>query len=444
MLPARLVAASAFARWAFLLYAVFDAGRAESLATGRADEVLGESFENVGFSPGRVRPPACGRPPEAGREEERSPPLLYGRVLVLLSLRSSENLRTGRSPDLLSLRSSENLRTGRSLENFRSLRSPEEESCPKSLRPVGLAKPVGRLPAGGLPVERPADGRPDDGRPEDDSPKVFPAEYGRFGALAEDPSEESLLCERFHAPSGRGDDEKRLPVLELEPEREPEYVPDDDVRDPERGAPDDDDVERAPAREFPVPELERELELGRELEPGRGLEPERGLDDERAPERETPDDDDVERAPARELPELEPERGLEAERVLPPEDEPLLGADLGRVGRGIMLAFDEKRVLLRGAFEVWKIVRRVRQKWFASMKAARSHRFIPYSTWYQLFQKALVFERLPEYPRVLPLALQVRAAWAGLQYSAVRKVGEIRPSCRTEAAYRQIRCARQW
>lgn len=326
-----------------MLYAVFGAGRAESLETGRADEVLGESFENVGFSPGRVRPPVCGRPPEAGREEERSPPLLYGRVLVLLSLRSSENLRTGRS-----------------IENFRSLRSPEEESCPKSLRPAGLAKPVGRLPAGGLLVERPADGLPDeglpddglppDGRPDDDAPKVFPAEYGRFGALAEDPSEESLLCERFHAPSGRGDDEKRLPVLELEPEREPEYVPDDDGRDPERGAPDDDDVERAPAREFPVPELERELELGRELEPGRGLEPERGLDDERAPERETPDDDDVERAPARELPELEPERGLEAERVLPPDDEPLLGADLGRVGRGIMLAFDEKRVLLRGRF----------------------------------------------------------------------------------------------
>lgn len=304
--------------------------------------------------------------------------LRTGRSPPLLSLRSSENLRTGRSPPLLSLRSSENLRTGRSLENFRSLRSPEEESCPKSLRPVGLAKPVGRLPAGGLP---------DDGLPDDDAPKVFPAEYGRFGALAEAPSEESLLWERFHEPSGRGDDEKRLPVLELEPEREleAEYVPDDDGRGPERGAPDDDEVERAPAREFPAPELKRELEpervpeaergpergapdgdddegeraparefpvpeLGRELEPGRGLEPERGLDAERPPERETPDDDEVERAPAREFPELEPERGLEAERVLPPDDEPLLGADLGRVGRGIMLAFDEKRVLLKGRF----------------------------------------------------------------------------------------------
>ena len=392
------MAASAFARWAFLLYAVFDAGRAESVETGRTEEVLGESFENVGFSLGRVRPSARGRLPDVGREEERSSPLLYGRVLVLLSLRSSENLRTGRSLVLLSLRSSENLRTGRSLENFRSLRSPEEESCPKSLRPVGLAKPVGRLPAGGLPVARPDDGLPDDGLPEDglppdglpedDAPKVFPAEYGRFGARAEAPSEESLLWERFHAPSGRGDDEKRLPVLELEPEREleAEYVPDDDGRGPERGAPDDDEVERAPAREFPAPELKRELEpervpeaergpergapdgdddegeraparefpvpeLGRELEPGRGLKPERGLDAERPPEREAPDDDDeVERAPAREFPELEPERGLEAERVLPPDDEPLLGADLGRVGRGIMLAFDEKRVLLRGRF----------------------------------------------------------------------------------------------
>lgn len=111
-----------------------------------------------------------------GREEERSPPLLYGRVLVLLSLRSSENLRTERS-----------------LENFRSLRSPEEESCPKSLRPVGRAKPVGRLPAGGLPVARPDDGLPLEGLPDDDAPKVFPAEYGRFGARAEAPSEESLL-----------------------------------------------------------------------------------------------------------------------------------------------------------------------------------------------------------------------------------------------------------
>lgn len=122
-------------------------------------------------------------------------------------------------------------------------------------------------------------------------------------------------------------------------------MPDEDGRAPERGAPDDDERdegELAPAREFPVPELERELE------PGRELEPERGLDAERTPEREVPDEEEVERAPAREFPELEPERGLEAERVLPPDDEPLLGADLGRVGRGIMLAFDEKRFFCKG------------------------------------------------------------------------------------------------